>query len=209
MFTGIITEVGTVKLSTESEKGKTLIISAGVANSKKIGESIAVNGVCLTITSKKSDEFECEAVFETLEKTNLSSLEKGSKVNLEPALTFNQSIDGHLVQGHVDTTGEVKGFKKGEKSQLVIQFPKDIAKYIALKGSITINGVSLTISDLKASTFTVDLIPHTIEKTNLGKLKKGDKVNLEVDLISRYLKRLLDARDKQSTYQFLEERGFI
>ncbi len=211
MFTGIIQEQGEIKDIQNSKKGKTFsILTNSILKNKKIGDSIAVDGVCVTITKINEKAFEFYAMPETLDITNFSSYEIKDKVNMEPALTMNQALNGHIIQGHVDMTCEVKGFSKNEDNvRLTIAFPKELSDYLAFKGSITINGVSLTITDLNADTFTVDLIPHTLEITNLSELIKGDKVNIEVDLIARYIKNLLDSKEKETKYEFLKERGFI
>lgn len=211
MFTGIIKELGKIKKITKSRKGATFLVQAGsILKNKKIGESIAVNGVCVTITKLTKGYFEFEAIKETLDRSNFKNLKTGDEVNLEPALTLNQSLDGHLVQGHIDTEGMVKNFKKNHGDNiLTIKFPKQIAAFLAFKGSITVNGVSLTISNLQDSTFSVSLIPHTLKNTNLKNLKKGDKVNLEVDLIARYLKNLLDKKEDEVKYEFLKDRNLI
>lgn len=211
MFTGIIKEVGEITNIEAKENLSTFVVKCQeILENKKIGDSIAINGACVTITELTENSFKFDAIKETLDKTNLSSFKIGSKVNLEPALTLNQGLDGHLVQGHVDTMGEIEEINSGEgKTTITINYPPIIGKYLAYKGSITINGVSLTISDLQAETFSVELIPHTLEKTNLGELKQTDKVNLEIDLIARYLEKLLNNKDKQITYDFLKDRGFL
>ncbi|MFA6917499.1 MAG: riboflavin synthase [Candidatus Gracilibacteria bacterium] len=211
MFTGIIKEVGRIEKIKSGKNIKTFTVKADFAiKDKEIGQSVAVNGVCVTITGLTKNSFDFDAMQETLERTNLGSLKSKSKVNLEPALTLNQSLDGHLVQGHVDTQGKTTSLKNDKKHTiLTIEFPVEISKYLAFKGSITINGVSLTISRLEEKTFSVDLIPHTLAKTNLGELKKGDKINLEVDIIARYLKRMLDCKEGEFKYEYLVERGFI
>lgn len=207
MFTGIIQELGKI-LKVEKGKNSTrfTVQTKNLLHDKKIGDSIAVNGTCITITGIKKTTFAFEAIAETLTRTNLQSIKKDSKVNLETALRSHQSLDGHIVQGHIDTTGTVKSL---HNNRLTINFPPNIAKYLAFKGSITVNGVSLTISDLEEENFSVDLIPHTAKTTNLGDLKKGDQVNLEVDLIARYLESLLNNRDKEATYEFLKERNLL
>jgi len=211
MFTGIIKEIGEISSVKKSGANKTFAVKTSkILANKKIGQSIAINGVCTTITKITKNTFEFEAMPETLNRTNLGIIKKNSKVNLEDSLKFNEDIDGHLVQGHVDTKGEVISLSKSKKGTiLTIKYPKEIAKYLAFKGSISINGVSLTISDLNYSDFSVDLIPHTLKNTNLGILKKKDEVNLEIDMIARYVKRLLDAKEKEFTYEFLKDRNFI
>lgn len=211
MFTGIIKELGQVEQINIGKNIKTFTVSAPLTiKNKKIGDSIAVNGACMTITEISKSNFTFEAMEESIEKTNLGKLKVKDKVNLEPALTLNQGLDGHLVQGHVNDQGKVTSFKEIKKHLiLTIEYPKVLGKYLALKGSITINGVSLTISKLETKTFSVDLIPHTIINTNLGDLKKGSMVNLEVDIIARYLKRLLDNKEAETKYEYLVERGFV
>lgn len=211
MFTGIVKELGEVKEIKTGRKAKTFVVKAvSTIKNKKIGQSVAIDGVCVTIIKLGKNEFAFEAMMETLEKTTLNHLKKNDKVNLEPALTLRENLDGHIVQGHVDTQGKVISLKTEKKHTiLTVKFPKGISQYLAFKGSIAVNGVSLTISKLESQTFSVDLIPHTLSKTNLGKLKKGDMVNLEIDIISRYLKRLMDCKENESKYEYLTERGFI
>lgn len=211
MFTGIIQEQGEIKDIQDSKKGKIFsILTNTILENKKIGDSIAVDGVCTTITKIDDKTFDFYAMPETLDITNLSLYKIGDKVNLEPPLTLNQALDGHMIQGHVDTACTVHGLEnENDKTRLTITFPKELSDCLAFKGSITINGASLTISDLQRDKLTVDLIPHTLEITNLSELKKGDKVNIEVDLIARYLKNLLDSKEKEAKYEFLKERGFI
>lgn len=192
MFTGIIEEIGEISgVKPSSKKSSFTVRAKKTLKKKKIGDSIAVNGACVTVTKLDSKSFTFDAIEETLNKTNLKRLKNGDKVNLESALKFGQSLDGHLVQGHIDTEGKVLRLSKNSgESTLRIQFPKKIGEFIATKGSITINGVSLTVSALKNDYFEVKLIPHTLRESNLKDLVQNDKVNLEVDLIARYLKRL-------------------
>lgn len=191
MFTGIITEKGKISSIEESNSGNKISIeSQEVIKDKKLGQSIAINGVCCTITAFQEKGFTIFASIETLEVSNFDQLKKNDIVNLEAALKMGDSLDGHMVQGHVDAVGTLKSLDIKEKITLTIEFPPEIAKYIAPKGSITINGISLTVATLSDNQFTVELIPLTIEKTNLKELKPGDKVNLETDMIARYLERL-------------------
>lgn len=211
MFTGIIREQGKVK-STKKSQNSTIfeIETTNILQDKKIGESIAVNGVCVTITEINNKNFHFEAVEETLNRSNLGELKEDDLVNLEPALRFNDSLDGHLVQGHIDATSSVKSIKQDGKQMIInINLPQELNKYLAFKGSITINGVSLTVSDLREDSFSVTLIPHSIENSNLGKLEKGSKVNLEVDMIARYLERMLNNKEKEASYEFLKERNLL
>lgn len=207
MFTGIIQEVGKVTKIEKTSTGLTLVIEIKkIIENKKIGDSISVNGACLTIVEINNNNIRFDVIEETLSKTNLKKLEIGNEVNLEPALTLSQGIDGHLVQGHVDCEGIVERL---EGQKLTVKFPLDIAECLAFKGSVTINGVSLTISNLQEDTLTVSLIPHTLENTNLKNLTKGNTVNLEVDLIARYLKNMMEKRDNEAKYEFLKERNLI
>jgi riboflavin synthase len=201
MFTGIIREIGTVQ-----NFGKTLKIKAEkVLTNKRIGDSVAVNGVCLTITALGKDFFEAEVMEETSTLTNFSDLKEGDKVNLEPAAKIGDSLDGHFVTGHVDTTGEV--LQAGETFK--VKFPEEFGKYMAWKGPITLNGVNLTITDISSDTITTKLIPHTLRNTNLGNLEKGEKVNIEVDILARYIEKMVEHKDKEATYHFLKERNFL
>ena len=207
MFTGIIKEVGLVKAIKAQEKGKVITIECPkLSQKKKVDESIAVNGTCLTVTAIDNSNLSFYIINESLEKTNLGTLKEGSRVNLEPALELNQGLDGHMVLGHIDTTANVL---KLENGSLTIKTPKEYQKYIAYKGSITINGVALTIAKLEENYFTVELIPHTLKHTTLQELQKGHKVNIEVDLIARYLDRLLRDKEKEASYDFLKERNLL
>jgi riboflavin synthase len=197
-----------------------------LATSQKIGDSIAVDGVCLTITAIKDDTFTVQAIPETLNKTIIKNYRAGTIVNLERPLKLQDELHGHLVQGHVDFAGkvtatalatakprltqaEVTSSLPGDSKILAITFPPEYAKFFALKGSVTMNGVSLTISSLHEDSFEVSLIPQTINTTNLGTLVPGQEVNIEVDLLARYLDRLLQDKAQQINYEFLQERGFI
>lgn len=208
MFTGIIEEVGIVEGIEEKNALTTFTVKAEIlAKDTKIGASIAINGACMTVTTIKDGRITFDTIQESLDKTNLKDLKEGAEVNLESALRFGEKLEGHLLQGHVDGEGIVH--EKNEQNILTIKFPKGMEKYLALKGSIAINGVSLTISHLEAGTFSVALIPHTLEKTNLKNLTKEDKVNLEIDVLARYLESLLDAKENETKYHFLQERNLI
>lgn len=193
MFTGIIRELGIIKKIQEKDNLATFTVKAPkTLRNKKIGESIAVNGVCVTIIEIKNDEFRFDAIDETIERSNLSDLRIGDSINLEPALKLNESLDGHIVQGHVDTVAPVTNVQKTPtQTTISIKLLPEIKRYIAMKGSITINGVSLTVSNLEKNNFSVALIPHTLQQTNLQNLKKGDNVNLEIDIIARYLEKMI------------------
>ena len=194
MFSGIIAAVGRITEITPREVGCRLHVDAGKLDISEValGDSIAHNGVCLTVVAKEGNTFAVDVSPETLSCT--VGLAEPGPVNLEKALRLNDVIGGHLVSGHVDGVGEVLRFDAiGDNRLLEIRAPKDIAKFIARKGSIVIDGTSLTTNDIKGTDFTINLIPHTLENTTLNRLKPGSKVNLEVDLIARYCERLLSA----------------
>jgi riboflavin synthase len=200
MFSGIIADVGHIAKASDRDGGLRLVIATSALDLSDVqtGDSIAVNGVCLTVIEHTADSFTVDVSRETLNCTEgLEAI--GAPVNLEKALRLADRLGGHLVSGHVDGVGEVIEFTNlGESWKLVIRAPQALAKYIAIKGSITINGVSLTINqvaDIKSgdSEFSVNLIPHTLAMTNLKNLSAGSLVNLEVDLIARYVERMLAA----------------
>ena len=202
MFSGIIADVGHIAAATDRGGGLRLVISTGVLDLSdvQIGDSIAVNGVCLTVISHTADTFTVEVSRETLDCT-VGLDAQGAPVNLEKALRLADRLGGHLVSGHVDGVGEVVAFTDlGESWKLVIRSPHVLAKYIAIKGSITVNGVSLTINQVSGAEellaghpdeFSVNLIPHTLVMTNLKNLRAGSRINLEVDLIARYVERMM------------------
>ncbi|MCX7154852.1 MAG: riboflavin synthase [Rhodocyclales bacterium] len=195
MFTGIITAVGKISRAQPLEKGVRLTIEApGLKlTDVALGDSIAHGGVCLTVIAKKKNSYQVDVSRETLDCT-VGLDAAGGEVNLEKAMRLSDFIGGHLVSGHVDGVGEVEKFEQiGESHELVIKAPKDLAKYIARKGSITVDGVSLTTNRVKGRRFSINLIPHTVEVTTLRHLKAGSRVNLEIDLIARYVERMLTA----------------
>ncbi|MFC1600253.1 riboflavin synthase [Patescibacteria group bacterium] len=204
MFTGIIKELGTIK--SLKKEGDKLVVTIISDEKLEVDDSISVNGVCSTVISTNNNEFVVEYMPESLKITDINKWAQEDKVNLEPPLAVGDKINGHFVQGHIDTTGKIS---KIENDEFEIAFPKEYSKYIALKGSISVDGISLTISEVSKNTFKVSLISHTLKNTTLGFKKVGDLVNIEVDMMSRYLKRLFDERDNQTDYEFLKERGFI
>ena len=198
MFSGIIAAVGQITQITPREAGFRLTVNAGKLSIDDValGDSIAHNGVCLTVVAREGQQFMVDVSPETLSCT--TGLAAPGPVNLEKALRLADVIGGHLVSGHVDGVGEVLRFDPvGDNRLLEIRAPKEIAKFIARKGSITVNGTSLTTNDVNGSDFTINLIPHTQENTTLNLLKPGSKVNLEIDLIARYCERLLSAEREQ------------
>jgi riboflavin synthase len=194
MFSGIIAAVGRITEITPREVGCRLHVDAGKLDISEValGDSIAHNGVCLTVVAKEGNTFAVDVSPETLSCT--VGLSEPGPVNLEKALRLSDVIGGHLVSGHVDGVGEVLRFDAvGDNRLLEIRAPQDIAKFIARKGSIVVDGTSLTTNSVNGADFTINLIPHTLENTTLNRLKPGSKVNLEVDLIARYCERLLTA----------------
>ena len=195
MFSGIIANVGLINRAEDRDGGLRLSVAAGALgmDDVQIGDSIAVNGVCLTVVALNGNEFTVDVSRETLDCT-VGLERQGGHVNLEKALRLSDRLGGHLVSGHVDGVGEVVAFTDiGESWQLAVRAPQQLAKYIAVKGSITINGVSLTVNKVAGAEFEVNLIPHTLEVTTLDELKAGAKVNLEIDLIARYVERMMTA----------------
>jgi riboflavin synthase len=191
MFTGIVAALGRVREAKPARGGRKLTIDAGSLDLKDVavGDSIAVNGVCLTVVACKALSFEVDVSRATLLCT--TGLAAGKSVNLEKAMRLADRLGGHLVSGHVDGVGTVKRVAPAGGSRVIaVKAPAALAKYIARKGSITVNGVSLTVNEVKGTEFTVNLIPHTLAKTNLGELRASGKVNLEVDMLARYAERL-------------------
>lgn len=188
MFTGIVEELGRVRVA--EPDGRLAIEASIVSSTLQIGSSIAVNGCCLTAVEVAPDGFMAQAVAETLSRTNLGDLESGSEVNLERPLALDGRLDGHLVQGHVDGTGVLID----SAPEMRISAPPEILRYTVEKGSVTVDGVSLTVVGVDDGSFTVAVIPHTAEVTTLGRRERGERVNLEVDLIAKYVERLLGAR---------------
>jgi riboflavin synthase len=193
MFTGIIREVGVVRHLRRSPSGALLEIRAPRSASQLVaGGSVAVDGACLTVTSLAADSLTGDVVPETLARTTLGELRTGERVNLELPLTLTQPLDGHLVQGHVDGVGTVRSIDtRGGRWTTTIELPDELRSFVAEKGSIAINGVSLTVAAVAGPAFSVALIPTTLNETNLKDLKMGSRVNLEVDLVARYIAKLL------------------
>ena len=196
MFSGIVAAAGKINKVQPLERGARLTIHAvrlGL-DDVAIGDSICVNGVCLTVVAKTTSSFDVDVSAETLHCT--AGLDKVGEVNLEKALRLSDRLGGHLVSGHVDGVGEVVVFEPvGESHRLVVRAPAELAKYIARKGSVTVQGVSLTVNTVNGPEFEINLIPHTVQVTTLKHLKPGSRVNLEVDLIARYIERLLAASE--------------
>jgi riboflavin synthase len=194
MFTGLVEDVGTiVRLDRRSDAMVLAIATRAIdAAGLALGESVAVNGVCLTVTERSASQFTVLAGAETLRRTNLGELRIQHKVNLERALRVGDRLGGHLVSGHVDAVGEIGSRRDlGANIEIVIQAPRAALRYVVEKGSITVDGISLTVNRVDDYSFGVALIPHTVEQTTLAARRIGDKVNLEVDVIGKYVEKLL------------------
>jgi riboflavin synthase len=195
MFTGIVEAVGEVARMVESTPGTYLLeLQTPLASQMKIGDSLANNGVCLTVVSQTSSILGFDLLAETVTRSNLIDLKVGDLVNLERSMAASSRFDGHLVQGHVDTTAKLLAVEAhGQDHRIEIELPRDFARYVIFKGSIAVNGVSLTVAELLSDRFVNWIIPHTWSLTNLRQLQPGDRVNLEFDQIAKYLERLVGA----------------
>ncbi len=218
MFTGIVEEIGTIKKIQGGSKSSTITISADkVLSDVKIGDSICTQGVCLTVTSFSKGEFTVDVMAETMRRSTFVDMQGGERVNLERALAVGDRLGGHMVSGHIDGTGEIIAYEREENAVWVsIQADKKILKYMIPKGSIAIDGISLTVAELADSYFRVSVIPHTGEETTLLKRKIGDKVNLENDLVGKYIERFAGFRAEEKNEEsskinmdFLSKHGFI
>ena len=215
MFTGIVEETGKIeRVISGGVSGEIGIKASKVLEGTKVGDSIAVNGVCLTVTKMTSDGFTADVMPETLRRTNLGKLGKGDGVNLERAMAADGRFGGHIVSGHIDGTGIISSMRnEGNAVWVRISTDGDILSLIVEKGSITIDGISLTVATLSDNYFEVSVIPHTGEETTLLKKKEGDVVNLENDIVGKYVKRLLgnkepEKKESKITMEFLAENGF-
>lgn len=212
MFTGIIQAIGSVVSSSSASGGRRLAVSApGVFSGVRVGDSVAVNGVCLTAVAVSASAAEFDAVEETVSRTTLGSWRPGDKVNLEPSLRAGDQMGGHMVLGHVDCRGKVSSVaRSGAGYAFEFEIPPDALAEIVVKGSVAVDGVSLTVASLSGSTFSVAVIPHTSSATTLGSLKKGDAVNIETDIIGKYIKKFLGAANgpKGMDEEFLHKHGF-
>jgi len=211
MFTGIIQAKGSIAaLERRGGDVRLSVQSDGLPfASYDVGESIAVNGVCLTAVALRDDGFDTDVSVETLDVTSLGGLGIGDSVNLEPSLSLGDRLGGHLVSGHVDCLGTVTSRKADARSiRFTVEIPEEIARYVARKGSVTIDGVSLTVNDVSATSFEVNIIPHTADVTIIGDYAVGTKVNVEVDLLARYIERLLAKDGEGLSMEFLKEHGY-
>jgi riboflavin synthase len=193
VFTGLIEEVGCVLWIRMSDRGTQLQLTAPrLAPQSAVGESIAVNGCCLTVSAQRDEQITFDLLEETLDRTNLKQLRRESPVNLERALAAGAPMGGHFVQGHIDCSAKVVSFERtGEDYRLEVDLPADFAHYAAYKGSVAINGISLTIAELLTKSFAVWIIPHTKRHTNIDEIKAGDLVNIEFDILAKYVERML------------------
>lgn len=216
MFTGIIEELGTyINAETSGDKWRIKIQANKVLNNTKLGDSISTNGVCLTVSRLGGDYFEADVMEETLRRSNLGKLKKGSRVNLERAMAVDGRFGGHIVSGHIDGRGKIEAYKKERNAVWIsINADSEVLKYIVEKGSIAIDGVSLTVAYVDEEKFKVSIIPHTGEETTLLKKQIGDVVNLECDVIGKYVEKLLGFNNKNQknkkslSMDFFIENGF-
>ena len=207
MFTGIIEEIGKVTAVTSN---KLTVAAAGVLEGMELGGSISVNGTCLTVTRFGQGSFTVDIMLETKRRTSAGMLKAGDSVNLERPLTLNKPLGGHLVQGHVDGNGTITSIiRQGEASIISIEAPPEVMRYIVEKGFVAIDGISLTVVSLGAVSFAVSIVEHTLKNTILGSRRAGDTVNIEVDIIAKYVERFNKKDDAGVTLDLLKEQGFI
>jgi len=209
MFTGIVEDIGTVTEIKRRSKESTLSIAVNRIDLNEVrpGDSISVNGACLTVTSLGGNTFTMDASRETLSRTNLGRLRAGSRVNLERSLRAGDRMGGHIVNGHVDGVGKLKAKKKRGKSiEFRFTVPEGLSKYIVEKGSVAVDGVSLTVNSAGGDEFAVNIIPYTLSETTFGGLRTGSRVNIECDIIGKYVEKFMTgARDRDTVYQFPDE----
>jgi riboflavin synthase len=204
MFTGLVQDVGSILKIERGQDSSRIQVQTRLANELSIGDSISINGVCLTAVSVEPNFFVADVMIQTLKLSNLGNLEEGNKVNAELAARLDTRLGGHIVQGHVDGVGEVVSNKPGDKwHEFVITVPKELCKYIVNQGSICVDGVSLTVGEINDATYlmTLWLIPETLAKTTLGDKRSGDQVNLEVDVLAKYVERLVMAQNSKKESQ--------
>lgn len=196
MFTGIVVELGTVRSVRRSGRSLHLAVAApGLAPGLRTGDSVAVSGVCLTVVAQSADSFTADVMPETWDRTALGRLQPGDAVNLEPSLAAGDRLGGHIVQGHVDGVGRIARIEPQEIAQLVtISAPPEVLHYVVPKGSIAVDGISLTVIDVLGGGFTVGIIPHTWALTTMGRRREGDTVNLETDILGKYVEKFVQAR---------------
>ncbi len=216
MFTGIVEAVGTLTAITPKGEDISVTVEVGKLDMSdvKLGDSIATNGVCLTVVDYSATSYSADLSLETLKKTGFADYQAGDKVNLEKAMLPTTRFGGHIVSGHVDGVGEiVERNMVGRAIEFWVEMPEEIAKYVAEKGSITVDGISLTVNDLRKNAFKLTIVPHTGEETTIADFHVGRRVNLEVDVLARYMERLLTSQQEQQpesriTMDFLQQNGF-
>lgn len=210
MFTGIIEEKGIIENITFGSKSCKLTISGNtIFDDLKLGDSVAVNGVCLTVSKLMSNKFEADVMAETMRRTAMGNLVKGCHVNLERAMQLNGRFGGHIVSGHIDGVGTIINKVTDDNAVLVtISADSSIMKYIVYKGSITLDGISLTVASVKNDRFTVSIIPHTAKETTLLDKNIGDKINIECDIVGKYIEKFISKKESGITVDFLKENGF-
>lgn len=213
MFTGLIEEQGKISEIKHSSNGMELkVLCHKIIDDIKIGASICINGICLTVTEFGTDYIKVQVSNETLNVSTLKNIKAGDCVNLERALTLNKRLDGHIVAGHVDCMAEfIKSKDDGFSKEFFFKLPNEVTKYVIYKGSIAINGVSLTVASINNNIFSVELIPTTLKEVNLANLKHGDFVNIETDMFAKYIEKIFNSKDNTSKidYGFLAENGFM
>jgi len=198
VFTGIIREIGTVEAVERTADGARIRVRAVVAHELRSGDSVSINGVCLTAAAADDGAFEADVMNQTLSVTTLGGLDPGGRVNVEPALRAGDPLGGHLVQGHVDGAGRVTSISQdGFARRVTIDLPEQLRRYAAQHGSVALDGVSLTVAALTAEGLEVSLIPETLERTTLGELEEGNEVNVEMDVVSRYAERLMQGLNER------------
>lgn len=207
MFSGIVEEMGVVNAVSDSALS---IKAEAILADLKLGDSVAINGVCLTVTSIAGNIFSVNTMPETLRRSNLGALRAGDAVNLERALTLSGRIGGHLVQGHIDATGAVTRLEwEGDAELMTISAPPEVMRYVVEKGFIAVDGLSLTVMARRVESFTISLVAYTRSHTTMGRKKPGDRVNLEADIIAKYVEIFVSSRGPSLTEGFLAEHGFV
>ncbi len=207
MFTGLIEEVGKVSKIEKRSDGIMIQIKAEkIVDDLKIGDSVALNGVCLTVVEIENGKISFDVSQETAVRSNLPELKTGDPVNLERALRLSDRLGGHIVQGHVDTVGFIKSINlKGQHTEFIFQFPEEFQDLVVEKGSIAIDGISLTVNYIMDNRISINIIPHTIQNTNLKERKTGDKVNIEFDILGKYIKKMISKGEKDRLEELLDK----
>ena len=210
MFSGIVEDVGTVVSAVSRSTGLLLGVSTGIPlDEVRIGDSLSVSGVCLSVTEKRKGTFFAEASEETISRTTLRTIAAGSRVNLERSLSLSGRLDGHLVYGHIDGTGTVRDVRHAGRSRVFhIRTDPSIMKYVVFKGAVAVDGVSLTVSSVRPAGFEVTLIPLTLERTTFDRLRPGDAVNVEADIIGKYVLKYLEGGRSGISLDFLKKQGY-